>query len=409
MPLTSVNISQAKPRDKEYKLSDGGGLYLLIRPNGAKLWKHKVRIHGREQKLSYGAYPLVSLKEARTKRDETKLAITRGENPVQQRREDKLAAMFSNANRFADLAEEYIAKRDAEGLAPATLKKSRWFLDLLRPSIGQRPVAEITSQELLAALRKIEKKGHRETAKKTRSFASRVFLYGFATGRCTNDPASFLRGALVAPVAKSYAAITDPDQLGVLLRAIDEFDGFPSSHYALKILPHVFVRPGELRLAEWNEFNFDKAEWVIPSGRMKGRIEHRVPLSRQVIGMLLELAALQGREGLVFPSLHARGRPISENTVNQALRRLGYRGTEMTGHGFRSTASTLLNESGRWNPDAIERALAHQDKNAIRGIYNRAGHWAERVTMAQWWSDYLDELKGLDLPQAVRSERANVL
>lgn len=393
MPLTALEISQAKPRDKEYKLSDGGGLYLLIRPNGAKHWKHKVRIHGREQKLSYGPYPLVSLKEARTKRDETKLKIARGEDPVQQRREDKLAAVFRNANRFADVAEEYISKREAEGLAPATLKKSRWFLDLLRPSIGQRPIAEITPQELLAALRKIEKKGHRETAKKSRSFASRVFLYGFATGRCTSDPATILRGALVAPVAKSYAAITDPQEVGALLRAIDAFDGFPSSHYALKILPHVFVRPGELRLAEWREFNLDKAIWVIPPGRMKGRVEHRVPLSRQVMRMLVELSELQGRDGLVFASLHARGRPISENTLNQALRRLGYSGTEMTGHGFRSTASTLLNESGKWNPDAIERALAHQDKNAIRGIYNRAEHWAERVAMAQWWSDYLDELK----------------
>lgn len=393
MPLTAVEISQAKPRDKEYKLSDGGGLYLLIRPNGAKLWKHKVRIQGREQKLSYGSYPIVSLKEARTKRDETKLKITRGEDPVQQRREDKLAAMFRNANRFADVAEEYIEKREKEDLAPATIKKNRWFLDLLRPSIGQRPIAEITPQELLAALRKIENKGHRETAKKSRSFASRVFLYGFATGRCTSDPATILRGALVAPVAKSYAAITDPQEVGALLRAIDAFDGFPASHYALKILPHVFVRPGELRLAEWHEFDFSKAVWTIPKERMKNRREHHVPLSRQAMAMLLELAELRGGEGLVFASLHARGRPISENTLNQALRRLGYSGTEMTGHGFRSTASTLLNESGKWNPDAIERALAHQDKNAIRGIYNRAEHWAERVTMAQWWSDYLDELK----------------
>lgn len=399
MALTSVEISQAKPRDKEYKLTDGGGLYILVRPNGAKLWKHKVRIHGREQKLSYGAYPLVSLKEARMKRDETKLAMTRGEDPVQQRREEKLAAMFRSANRFAEVAEEFIAKREAEGLAPATVKKSKWFLQLLQPSIGHRPIAEITPQELLAALRKIEKKGHRESAKKSRSFASRVFQYGFATGRCTNDPATFLRGALIAPVAKSYAAIIDPKEVGVLLRVIDEFDGFPASRYALNILPHVFVRPGELRLADWREFNFEKAEWVIPAGRMKARQEHRVPLSRQVKDMLLELGELRGMEGLVFASLHARGRPLSENTINQALRRLGYSGTEMTGHGFRSTASTLLNESGKWSPDAIERALAHQDRNAIRGIYHRGTHWAERVEMAQWWSDYLDELKRAAQPR----------
>lgn len=399
MALSNVEITQAKPRDKEYKLSDGGGLYLLVRPNGAKLWKHKLRINGREQKLSYGAYPLVSLKEARLKRDETKLAMSRGDDPVQQRRDEKLAAMFRSANRFSDVAEEFIAKREAEGLAPATVKKSRWFLDLLKPSIGHRPIAEITPQELLAALKKIEKKGHRESAKKTRSFASRVFQYGFVTGRCASDPAHFLRGALVAPVAKSYAAITDPHELGVLLRAIDEFDGFPASRYALKILPHVFVRPGELRLAEWREFNFDKSEWLIPEGRMKARKPHLVPLSRQVKAMLNELAELRGREGLVFASLHARGRPISENTINQALRRLGYTGSEMTGHGFRSTASTLLNESGKWSPDAIERALAHGDRNAIRGIYHRGTHWSERVEMAQWWSDYLDDLKGTAQPR----------
>jgi integrase len=393
MALSNVEISQAKPRDKDYKLKDSGGLYLLVRPNGSKAWKHKIRVNGREQKLTYGTYPMVSLKEARLKRDETKLAMSRGEDPVQQRREEKLAAQFRNANRFADVAQEFIAKREAEGLAPATIKKSRWFLQLLDAAIGRRPIAEITPQELLAALRKIEKKGHRESAKKARSFASRVFQYGFVTGRCSNDPATFLRGALVAPVAKSYAAITDPEELGVLLRAIDEFDGFPASRYALKILPHVFVRPGELRLADWREFNFDKAEWMIPAGRMKARLEHRVPLSRQVMGMLIELAELRGREGLVFASLHARGRPISENTVNQALRRLGYSGSEMTGHGFRSTASTLLNESGKWSPDAIERSLAHRDRNVIRGIYHRGSHWAERVGMAQWWSDYLDELK----------------
>lgn len=393
MALTDTQIRQAKPRDKEYKLADSGGLYLLIRPNGSKLWKLKLRIHGREQKLSFGAYPQVSLKEARTRRDEAKVELSRGGDPVQRRRSEKIATKLRAGNLFEDIAEEFIGKREAEGLAPATVKKARWYLDLLRRGIGRRPIAEITPQELLPVLQRIERKGHRESAKRARSFASRVFRYAVITGRCTSDPAHPLGGALIAPVAKHYAAITDPQELGALLKAIDEYDGYFVTKFALRILPHVFVRPGELRLAEWAEFNFQTAEWQIPQGRMKARQPHRVPLSRQVLQMLQEIGELRGRGGLVFGSLHARGKPISENTLNQALRRLGYSGSEMTAHGFRSTASTLLNESGKWSADAIERALAHKDSNAVRGIYHRGAHWEERVKMAQWWSDYLEELR----------------
>ncbi|WP_318656077.1 tyrosine-type recombinase/integrase [Qipengyuania atrilutea] len=302
---------------------------------------------------------------------------------MQQKREEKLAAQFRGNNLFEDVANEFVVKREEEGLASSTIKKSRWFLALLSGTIGNRPIDEISSLEFLAALKKIEKRGHRETAKKTRSFASRVFQYAVITGRCSADPAHPLRGALVAPVTRQYAAITNPVDLGKLLRAIDEFDGFPSSRYALRILPHVFVRPGELRLDEWQELDLAKAEWLIPAGRMKARKAHRVPLSSQVCEMFNELAAIHGNSNLVFPSLHARGRPISENTVNQALRWLGYQGTEMTGHGFRSTASTLLNESGKWSADAVERALAHKDTNVVRGIYHRGEHWDERVKMAQ--------------------------
>lgn len=393
MPLTDAKIRQEKPDVKDRKIYDAGGLFLLIRPSGSKLWRHRVYVGGREQKLSYGSYPLVTLKEARSRRDETNLAIARGEDPVQQRRNAKFAAVLNSDNRFDAIAEEFISKREAEGLAPATIVKAKWFADLLRPSIGKRPIAEITALELLAALKKIERKGHRESAKRARSFASRVFQYGVVTQRCAADPAHPLRGALVAPIAKHYAAITDPKELGRLLRAIDDFDGYPVTRFALGITPHVFVRPGELRLAKWDEFDFDNAEWRIPAGRMKARRPHTVPLSTQVLGMLKELGAMRGANGYVFASLHARGRPMSENTINQALRRLGFTGTEMTAHGFRSTASTLLNESGLWSPDAIERALAHQDANAIRGIYHRGAHWDERKRMAQWWSDYLDELR----------------
>ena len=393
MALTDAQIRQSKPRDKEYKLADAGGLYLLVRPNGSRLWKLKLRLNGREQKMSFGAYPQVTLKEARSRRDEAKLEMSRGGDPVQRRRAEKLAAQLRAGNRFEEVAEEFIIKREAEGLAQATVKKARWYLDLLRPGIGKRPIAEITPQDLLAVLKKIERKGHRESAKRARSFASRVFQYAVITGRCSTDPAQPLRGALVAPVARHYAAILDPKELGALLRAIDGFDGYPVTRFALRITPHVFVRPGELRLAQWEEIDLEKSEWRIPAGRMKVRRPHTVPLSHQVKAMFAELQEMFGNKGYVFRSLHARGRPMSENTVNQALRRLGYTGDEMTAHGFRSTASTLLNESGLWSPDAIERALAHQDANAIRGIYHRGAHWDERVKMAQWWSDYLDDLR----------------
>jgi integrase len=396
MALTDVQIRQAKQTDKEYKLTDGGGLYLLVRPNGSKLWKLKMRINGREQKLSFGTYPQTSLREARSLRDEAKLEKNRGGDPVQRRRNEKIAAQLRAGNRFEEVAEEFIAKREAEGLASSTITKAKWFLEILRPRIGKRPIAELTPLEVLGALKKIEAKGHRESARRARSFASRVFQYAVITGRCDSDPAAALRGALVAPIAKSYAAIIEPEKLGQLLRAIDDFDGYPVTRFALRITPHVFVRPGELRLATWDEMDFDKAEWRIPAGRMKARRPHIVPLSQQVIGMLTELREMSGAAGYVFASLHARGKPLSENTVNQALRRLGYSGSEMTAHGFRSTASTLLNESGMWSPDAIERALAHQDTNAVRGIYNRGAYWAERVKMAQWWSNYLEELRASD-------------
>jgi len=393
MPLTDVQIRKAIPSDKQYKLNDGGGLSLLVRPTGTKSWICKLTINGKEQRLTFGTYPQVSLKEARARRDEAKLEMMRGGDPVQRRRQEKLAAQVRAGNLFADVAEEFIAKREAEDMAPATLRKLRYFLDQLRNSIGKRPIAEITPHELLAALRKIERKGNRESAKRTRSFASRVFRFGVATARCDADPAHLLSGSLLAPVPKSYAAIVEPGKLGELLRAIEAYDGYPPTMYALRILPRVFVRPGELRLAEWDEFDLEKGVWQIPIGRMKARKPHAVPLSSQVVALLNELRGMFGSTGYVFRSLHARAKPISENTLNQALRRMGFTADEMTAHGFRSTASTLLNESGLWSPDAIERALAHQDSNAVRAIYHRAAYWEERVKMAQWWSDHLDGLK----------------
>lgn len=389
--LTDIRIKEASPRERDWKLFDTGGLYLLIRPGGSRLWKMKFRFLGREQKLSFGAWPLVSLKEARARRDEARLELYRGNNPVRQKRDCRTAALLAAQNGFGDVAREYIAKREVEGLAPATIVKATWFLALLEPALGRRPVAEITPHELLGALRGIERHGRRETARRARAFASRVFRYAVATLRASGDPAQLLAGALIVPVSRHYAAITDPAKLGRLLCAIDYYDGLPVTRLALQLAPHVFLRPGELRGARWSEIDGDT--WRLPAERMKARRAHAVPLSRQVKALLTELSGLRGRGDFVFPSPWAKGKPLSAGALNGALRRMGYGKDEITAHGLRATASTLLNESGMWSSDAIERALAHRDANAVRGAYHRGQHWDERVAMAQWWSDHLDTLR----------------
>ncbi|MEM8697021.1 MAG: site-specific integrase [Pseudomonadota bacterium] len=242
-------------------------------------------------------------------------------------------------------------------------------------------------------LQKVEKKGHLETARRMRSLASRIFRYAVATSRASADPSALLRGALAAPQVTHHSAIIDPKEVGGLLRAIDGYSGQPLTCLALKLTPHLFVRPGELRRAEWDEFDFDEAVWTIPAEKMKMRDPHLVPLSNQALELLESAKAISEGQRYVFSSLYPGKRPMSENTINAALRRLGYTGKEMTAHGFRSMASTLLNESGKFNPDAIERALAHKDTNASRAAYHRGLHWAERVEMAQWWSDRLDTLR----------------
>ena len=409
MALTDTAIRALKSRDKAFKVSDERGLYLQITPSGGKLWKLKYRIGDTEKKLSLGAYPDISLADARNARDAARKRIASGGDPAAQKQRDKVEAQIRAANTFADVALDYIAtKLEAEGKTPSTIVKARWFLELLAPSIGSRPIAEIESYELLAILKKLEAKGKHETAKKCQSFASRVFRFGVATTRCKSDPSSLLKGALIAPKVKHLAAILEPKAVGALLRAIDGYTGNPITLYALQIAPHVFVRPGELRHAEWSEFDFEAAIWRIPEGKMKQRRPHAVPLSSQVIAYLEALGSLTGREGYVFPSVRTSARPMSENTVNAAFRRMGFTGDEVCGHGLRSTASTLLNESGKWNPDAIERALAHGDSDAVRGAYHRGAHWDERTIMAQWWSDHLDMLKtGADiLPFERREQKA---
>lgn len=393
MSLTDAQIRSFRAAEKPFKRADAKGLYIEVMPNGSKLWRFKFRVGGKEKRLALGAYPEIKLAEARKRRDEARAKLDRDIDPAMERKRKRLAAKISADDSFEQIANEYIDKMEREGRAPATVSKAHWFLSLLKPAIGQMAISEVDPQFLLAALKKLEAKGNYETAKKTRSFASRVFRYGVATGRAKNDPAAMLNGALITPKAKHYAAILEPSKLGELLRAIDDYSGSPTSKFAMQIAPHVFVRPGELRHAEWEEFDLSQRIWRIPAGKMKARRAHAVPLSDQVVRMLVELRSLTGPKGYVFPAAHTPRRPMSENTINASFRRMGFTKDEVTAHGLRSTASTLLNESGLWNPDAIERALAHGMSDAVRGAYHRGQHWDERVRMAQWWSDELDRLK----------------
>jgi integrase len=334
------------------------------------------------------------LSKARKLRDSAREQLAEGVDPALDRKKAKFAAKVSAGVTFASVAREYIeSKMVGDGRADATISKARWFLEQLEPAIGNMPLAHVDPQMLLAALKKLEAKGHHETAKKCRSFASRVFRYGVATGRCKSDPAQLLQGALITPKARHYAAILEPAKLGELLRAIDAFSGSPVTMAALRVAPHVFVRPGELRHAEWSEIDLKAGIWNIPAGKMKARRPHAVPLSNQVREMFKGLRTLTGRGKYAFPSAHGPSRPMSENTLNASFRRMGFEKDEISAHGLRATASTLLNESGLWSPDAIERALAHGESNATRGAYHRGLHWDERVKMAQWWSDYLDDLR----------------
>ena len=393
MALTDTAIRVAKHGAKPIKLFDANGLFLLLQPSGGKLWRLKYRYGGKENKLSIGRYPEVGLKEARRRSDEARRALAAGNDPADLKRTQGEVRALTIATTFTLIGEEYLAKAALEGREAVTIAKSRWLLSLMTPDLGRRPISEIKASELLAVLKKVEAKGHLETARRMRSLAGRVFRHAIATARAEIDPSAQLKGALIAPRAKHHSAILDERLLGGLLRAIEGYEGQPLTALALKLTPHVFVRPGELRRAEWAEFDLERGIWTIPAAKMKMREPHLVPLSEQSIGLMKSALALSAAQKYVFSSLYPGSRPMSENTINSALRRLGYTGSEMTAHGFRATASSLLNESGKWSSDAIERSLAHRDTNTIRGIYHRGTHWDERVRMAQWWSDYLDEVR----------------
>lgn len=388
MALTEIEIRAAKAVDKPVKLFDGGGLFLLVNPNGSRWWRFKYRYDGKERGISLGVYPDVSLKRARTGRDEARRLLVDGIDPSSRRQADKHARSVT----FKVMADEWLEQR-AKTVAEITLAKARWMLsEFIFPEVGSRPIHKITAAELLATLRPVEARGKHETAHRTKQYVGQVFRFAVATGRAERDITADLRGALTPVTSKNHAAVIDPAAIGALLRSIDGYAGQPVTHAALKLAPLVFVRPGELRQAEWSEINLDAAEWRIPAQKMKMREPHIVPLSRQAVEILRELRPLTGSGPYVFPSIRTSQRPMSENTINGALRRLGYSNDEMTGHGFRAMASTCLNEQG-WHPDVIELQLAHAERNKVRAAYNRATRLAERRKMMQAWADYLDSLR----------------
>lgn len=394
MPLTDSAIRALKPRESAYKVADEKGLYLQVTPSGGRLWRVKFRATGGvEKKLSLGAYPEVSLKQARAARDEARAHLANGVDPAERRRREKHMAKINAVNTFEAIAQSYIAKNRRDGLAEATISKREWFLKLVKRPLGHRPISEIAPYEILDAVRPYEAAKNDEKAHRTLQFIGQVFRYAVVNQLAPSDPTRDLRGALASRKPKHLGAVLDARKAGELLRAIEGYEGGGLTKIALKLSALLFVRPGELRGAEWRELDLSAGIWRIPAARMKGRIEHVVPLPRQAVELFYSVQGVTGDGRFVFPSIRSAARPMSENTVNGALRRLGYTGDEMTAHGFRAMASTLLNESGKWSPDAIERSLAHKDRDVVRAAYHRGKHWAERIEMAQWWADHLDILR----------------
>jgi len=391
--ISDTRIRQAKAGERDYKLSDSAGLYLLVRTTGSKLWRLAYRFAGKQKSLALGAYPTVSLADARDRREAARKLLANGVDPSAQRRLEKIAAA-AGGNSFRDVAEEFLQRQAREGRAEMTLKKNRWLLEPALEIFGDRPIGEITAPELLHALRRFEVRGRYESARRMRTVAGMVFRYAIATGRAARDISLDLRGAITTPKVKHRPAITEPTEVGALLRAIGGYSGQPTTRMALQLSALVFVRPGEIRHARWREFDLTARVWKIPAETMKMDRPHRVPLARQAVSILRELHKATGHGEFLFPAITSVRRPMSENTLNAALRRLGYGKDEVTVSGLRTTASTLLNEMGRWNPDAIERQLAHQEEDDVRYAYMHAAEfWSERVEMMQVWADYLDQLR----------------
>jgi integrase len=392
MPLTDIAVRKAHARERPYKLTDGRGLCLLVQPNGSKWWRYRYRWQGVERMLSLGTYPDVPLAEARSRLAAARQKLAKDIDPAEERR--KTTNVGSS---FQAVAQDYLTRLERQVLlnrrSASTLKKARWSLQtFIYPRLGSKPIGSITPQELLQVLKDIEARDMAETARRTKQRCGQVFRHAIGLGLASRDITIELRGLLEPPIVKHHASITEPAAVGALLRAIDGFSGRFVTRYALKLSPLVFLRPGELRKAQWSEIDFENAEWRIPADRMKRKVQHIVPLSHQALAVLRDLKAITGEGLWLFPALGRHAGCLSENTVNLALRTLGYAKEDMTAHGFRSMASTLLNEQG-WPPDAIERQLAHFEDDEVRGAYNYAEHLPIRRQMMQVWANYLDDLR----------------
>ena len=393
MALTDVKVKNAKPREREYKLFDERGMYVLVTPSGGKCWRLKYRVEGKEKLLTLGTYPDVSLAEAREKRDAARKQLANGIDPNVAKKTAKSTRVAELTNSFEAVAREW-HKKFSPRLSPdhAEAKLRRLEADVF-PTLGTRPIGDINAQDLLTILQRVESRGALEMAHRVRGLCGEVFRYAVRTGRAARDPSGDLKGALPSPVKRHLAAITDPKEIGPLLRAIDGYEGSSVVKWALQLAPLVFVRPGELRHAAWSEIDFNAAEWTIPAERMKMRLAHLVPLSTQAIAILREAQALTGGGKYVFPGHRSNTRPMSNNAVLAALRRMGYEKGTMTGHGFRAMARTILEEVLQVRPDIIEHQLAHAVRDPLGRAYNRTTHLSERRKMMQLWADYLDTLK----------------
>jgi len=394
MALSDAKVKAATvPEDKKQaKLADGGGLYLLIKSSG-KYWRLDYRFGDKRKTMAIGVYPQVSLKEARGKRESAKKLLEQNIDPSQSKQADKRKAVqTSKAVTFEGVATEWMAKQSTKWVKTTIVHTQAKLDKHILPWIGSLPIADIEAPDVLAVVQRLEKRGTIETAHRLKMICSQIFRYAIATGKIKYDPTIGLQGALTPLTVTHRATITEPKKVGELLRSIQGFEGTFIVQCALKITPYVFVRPGELRHAEWSEIDLDAAEWRIPAEKMKMRVIHIVPLAKQVVAILKELQPLTGSGRYVFPSIRNMHRPMSENTVNASLRRIGYDKSEICAHGFRAMASTMLHEQG-WKSDVIERQLAHKEGNAIKGAYNHARHLPERKQMMQQWANFLDGLR----------------
>lgn len=389
--LTDTKLRSLKPRASAYRIADANGLCIEVRPTGAKVWRYRYRCAGKPSMVTMGEYPTMTLTEARAERVRLRGLVKGGADPAHAARMQRVAQAERTANTFGAVGAELLAKRAKEGLSPGSVKRERRLIEKDLAPVADLPIAEVNAPALLAALRRIEARGVIETAHRARSLAGQVFRYAIATGRAERNPAGDLAGALEQPKTRHFASVTEPDKIGDLLRALDSYSGSAVTLAALKLAPLVFVRPGELRKARWADIDLDASEWRFTAS--KTGTPHIVPLSTQVVAILKDLHPLTKRSEYVFPGVRSSSRPMSENTVNAALRNLGFDGETMTGHGFRAMARTVLDEVLGFRPDYIEHQLAHAVRDPLGRAYNRATHLPERRRMMQAWADYLDTLR----------------